>query len=142
MAFSYALTGLFALFAAGLSPRILKSLIPAVIGLALLIVLASQTSVYHDASDAFGQRWENATRSEGGDEGVQGVLLNRILNYSLLSGFRTYNELPTFGLGIGMGTNAGAALMTGERRFLISEEHGVPCCSVQFSGSSFFTEWV
>ena len=121
MAFSYALTGLFTVFAVGFAPQLLRTLVPAGIGLGLVLAMATQTAVFQDATEAFSARWESATRSEGGDEGVIGVVQNRIIDYGLLSGFKTYADLPLMGLGVGISTNAGAQIMTGERAFLVSE---------------------
>ncbi|OYP34099.1 hypothetical protein [Rhodopirellula sp. MGV] len=121
LAFQYALTVVFTVMAVGISPKLLKSLVPALIGFLIVGAIVSQTEVFQTAMEPFTKRWENATESEGGDDGVAGVLQNRVLQYGLLSAFESSDQIPWQGLGIGMGTNVGAKMLTGKRTFLIAE---------------------
>tara|TARA_R100000027_G_scaffold67357_2_gene65748 strand:- start:1685 stop:3016 length:1332 start_codon:yes stop_codon:yes gene_type:complete len=121
LAFYYAITGLFALISTGVSPKLLKRMIPAAIVLAIVVAGISQTSLFQNSLEAFSARWESATRIEGGDDGLIGVIENRVIDYGLLSAFQNFDEYPITGMGIGLGTNVGAKLMTGERTFLIAE---------------------
>ncbi|PAY17879.1 hypothetical protein CKO51_19510 [Rhodopirellula sp. SM50] len=122
IAFQYAITFLFAALAAGISPRLLRNILPASVGLAIVVACASQTAVFQTAMEAFSTRWEAATRVEGDGEGVAGVVENRIIGYGVLSAFESIDSVPVTGLGIGMGTNAGAKLLTGSSHaFLIAE---------------------
>lgn len=121
IAFQFAITAGFTVAAAGLSPKLLKTLVPAALGLTILILATSQTAVFQDALDPFTQRWEVATRVEGQGDGVSGVLENRVLEYGMLSAFDSIDSVPFWGHGIGMGTNTGARLLTGGRAFLIAE---------------------
>lgn len=121
IAFSYMLTGVFTAMATGLSPRLIKNLLPGLIAILLIFAVVSQTTVFEDATDAFSARWEAATKSEGEGAGVSGVVQNRIIEYSLLSAFNGFLDLPVFGHGIGMGTNVGAMFLSGQRTFLLSE---------------------
>ena len=66
-----------------------------------------------DAVDAFNARWDTSTTQEGG---VSAAILDRFLD-GLTGPFETAIEQPTFGYGLGMGTNVGAKLLVGESRF-------------------------
>jgi hypothetical protein len=61
-----------------------------------------------------------ANEAEGGGEGVAGVLANRV-GGTFLNGLEMIPEVPLAGAGIGLGTNVGAKLSTGDRAFLIAE---------------------
>lgn len=121
IAFQYAITVSLAGFTAGVSPRLLKTVVPAALAIAVIGGGLSLTPVFQDAFDAFSQRWEVATRVEGGEEGVAGVIQGRVIEYGILSAFRNWEVFPVLGMGIGIGTNVGAKLLTGERAFLVSE---------------------
>jgi hypothetical protein len=84
------------------------------IGLAIL----SQTATFQTATEAFMSRFTNANESEGGLEGTLG---DRYLG-GMVTALANSGKQPFFGYGIGMGTNAGAMLLTGSAAFLISEE--------------------
>lgn len=85
-----------------------------VIGLAIL----SQTATFQTATEAFMSRFTNANETEGG---IEGTLGDRYLG-GMVSALANSGKQPFFGYGIGMGTNAGAMLLTGSATFLISEE--------------------
>jgi hypothetical protein len=69
------------------------------------------------ATEVFNTRFSEANENEGG---LQGVLLDRFLG-GLVSAIQYAPEAPFFGYGIGMGTNAGSAILTGKATFLIAE---------------------
>lgn len=104
------------LFVSGMSIKNLKALFGGTIALVFLVLILNTFSFFQTAIGVFNLRIENATRSEGN---LDTVLVDRFLGgmYSAL-----INENNTFfGLGLGMGTNVGAKLMTGGMGFLISE---------------------
>ena len=121
IAFQFALTGLFSLVAIGLSPKLLKTLVPAACGLVIIGAIVVQTPFVTPAIEAFQTRWESATRSEGDGAGVSGVLENRVLGYAILGAVELADTTPVLGHGIGMGTNVGAKMLTNKRGFLIAE---------------------
>ena len=121
LAFQYAITMIFTALAVGISPHLIRTIFTASIVMSVLLLALSFTPVFQDATDAFGQRWEAATQSEGEGEGVAGVLQNRVWEYGIVSAFQNLDSIPLFGLGVGIGTNVGAKLMTGQRGFLIAE---------------------
>ncbi len=115
--FSLAVTLVFALFGALTQPRFLSKILYAFIGLSVLVVALSQTHFFQTASEAFTARFQDASEIEGG---VQGVLADRYLG-GLVGAITNSSQIPFFGYGIGMGTNAGSTLLVGERTFLIAE---------------------
>jgi len=99
--------------------KLLRTL--AILGILTLVLspLLNKSDVFKTATGAFTERFETANESEGG---LEGVFVDRFLGgmYSAV-----VNENASFfGMGIGMGTNAGARLMVGNDSklgFLISE---------------------
>jgi hypothetical protein len=75
-------------------------------------------SFFVTSTAAFSERFSSANQSEGG---LSGVLLDRFLG-GMISAIQNAPNLPFFGYGIGMGTNAGSNLLTGQSAFLISEQ--------------------
>jgi hypothetical protein len=70
-----------------------------------------------EALNTFGARWDNAVGSSGdATEGTVGRFLEGFWHP-----LATIMDVPLLGLGLGMGTNAGAKLMTGEVTYLIAE---------------------
>ena len=61
-----------------------------------------------------------ANESEGGEDGLLGVIQNRVLG-GYTTAFENRDATPILGMGIGMGTNVGAQRLAGERTFLIAE---------------------
>ena len=82
------------------------------------IAVLSQLSTFQTAITAFLARFSDASVSEGG---LQGTLGDRYLG-GMVSALAKSGQQPFFGYGLGMGTNAGAQLLTGSSAFLISEE--------------------
>jgi len=85
----------------------------------ILLFLLSSVSFLSTVVEVFLDRFTTANESEGGL--VNGVIGNRFL-VGLIEAISTADQKPFFGLGLGMGTNAGAKLLTGSADiFLISE---------------------
>ncbi|MEX0323073.1 MAG: hypothetical protein AB3N63_12995 [Puniceicoccaceae bacterium] len=120
LAFSYALVSLAVLISGVLSPRFLGRIIPAIIVICLVLVPITQMPVFEDSTEAFIERWENATESEGGEKGVRGVLESRVLN-DLTGPFERLERIPLFGYGIGIGTQTGTFLFFRRRGYLLGE---------------------
>ncbi|MEK6481686.1 hypothetical protein WJR50_29345 [Catalinimonas sp. 4WD22] len=115
--FSVGVSLFFALIAISGKPQYWGKMLLAAISLVVLLVILGQASFFQTATEAFSTRFESASNVEGGLEGTLGEryiggMLNSILNAL---------DKPFFGYGIGMGTNAGSQLLTGERAFLIAE---------------------
>jgi len=116
--FSILVSLFFTLMAVSKKPRYFSRLLLATFFLIILIVGLSETESVGTAIKAFTHRFESAGKIEGG---VAGSIMDRYLGGMITAITDTHN-LPFFGFGIGMGTNAGSAMLTGDRGFLIAEE--------------------
>jgi hypothetical protein len=116
--FSVAISVFFAVFAMLRKPQLIgRAILISGIGFISLGVL-SKTNFFNTSTAAFMSRFETANKMQGG---VSGVINGRVLGG--MSGALTgSSRIPFFGYGLGMGTNAGAMLLTGGNGFLISEE--------------------
>ncbi len=115
--FSVGVIFIFSLIAVSRKPKYFNRIVGASFGIVLLGAILSQAEFAQTALEAFTARFTNATESEGG---VQGVLIDRYLG-GMVNALANSSQIPYFGLGLGMGTNVGAMLLSGERRFLIAE---------------------
>ena len=84
----------------------------------VLFFIARNLPYTEDAVATFAQRWENASQEKDG--GVEHTIGLRVLNWFSLPLEAIFTD-SIIGQGIGMGTNVGAKLLTGEVNFLISE---------------------
>ena len=119
--FYYALVLGFTIVAVALSGQAIRNFLIGSVIVAALFLGVSQLDLFQDAREVFDARWRMATEIEGGDDGVTGVLTHRV-GGAFLRGLKTIPEVPFFGVGIGIGTNVGAKLATGDRAFLIAED--------------------
>jgi hypothetical protein len=108
---------LFAIILTTYKPKYLFRLVGAILVGGVLLFTLSSFNFFHIGVEAFTDRFTTANASEGG---AQGVFLDRFLG-GMIGGIVNAGGIPFFGFGIGMGTNAGAKLMTGEVTFLLSE---------------------
>jgi hypothetical protein len=102
---------LFAVLGKGGSSRIL---VVAVLICAAFAIL-SLTSFFREAMDVFMTRWSDASSGSASDS-----LPGRVLG-GFLDPFALMSQVGFFGRGIGVGTNAASALMTGSVQFLLAE---------------------
>jgi hypothetical protein len=116
--FEIAMSVLFVIVVAIRNPKFLVSLFTVFVVAVLLLFALSNFSFFQNSTAAFTERFTTANEGEGGL--VQGVFIDRFLGGMV--GALTSDEAPPFwGMGLGMGTNAGAKLLTGETSYLISE---------------------
>lgn len=116
--FSVGVTVIFILIALARRPKYLIQIIP--IGIVLVIALAalSQISMFQTATEVLTSRFTGASEVEGGLEGTIGT---RYLG-GFFGAFAGAAKVPFFGLGLGMGTNVGSMLLSGDIAFLIAED--------------------
>jgi hypothetical protein len=81
--------------------------------LAVLLPLLSTLSVFQDATDQLTRRFADAAAAGEGSEGM----VNRYTG-SLLDPFTNLDQFPFFGNGLGLGTNAAAGMLFGQREFI------------------------
>jgi hypothetical protein len=116
--FEVGITLVFSIIASLRKPENFSKVITAlIVGLVSLAIL-SQTSYFSNATGAFTDRFTTANEVEGGL--VKGVIGNRFLG-GIVGAVTGSSDQPFWGFGIGMGTNVGSNLLTGQTQFLISE---------------------
>jgi hypothetical protein len=116
--FQVAISLVFSVVAAWKRPKYVWSIIGAGVITLVILQLVENRSFFVTSTAAFSERFSSANQSEGG---LSGVLLDRFLG-GMISAIQNAPNLPFFGYGIGMGTNAGSNLLTGQSAFLISEQ--------------------
>jgi hypothetical protein len=118
--FHYALVALFAAAASALAGRAVRSLLAGCLVLAVLAAGISQFELFQEAREVFLARWEKAQRSDAPEEGIGGILLNRV-GGSFAQAFGMADDVELFGKGIGLATNVGAVRAVGEKSFIVAE---------------------
>ncbi len=115
--FEVGISFLFVLLVASRQPKFLGRLSVAMIMGTIMLLLLANLDFFQTAVGAFTERLTRANKSEGGFEGV---FIDRFLGGMV--GAIGNTEVPFWGVGMGMGTNAGAKLLTGKMTFLVAEE--------------------
>lgn len=82
----------------------------------VLVYGLSNLSFFQEGLQVLDARVQGASAVEGGAEGFATRYFSGII-----SALPLFWDAPLWGLGLGMGTNAGAALLTGEAGFLLAE---------------------
>jgi len=77
----------------------------------------TQLKSFQTATEALTTRFSDADETEGG---IKGTIQKRIIG-TMLGAVTDTQNLPFFGYGIGMGTNVGSVLLTGQNQFLVAE---------------------
>lgn len=116
--FEVALSCVFMVVAVWHRPNYLRKIIAAGIIVGAALFFLRDQSFFATGTEALTARFEQASTSEGD---IDEVLSNRILA-GMVFAVQNAPNLPFFGLGVGMGTNVGAVLLTGSATFLIAEE--------------------
>lgn len=119
--FKYVVVGIIAFAASALSGRSLKNFVVGGLVLSAVALGATRLPVVQDAQKAFTARWEMATETEGGEEGVQGVLEKRVGGSTVGAVAQAVSVAPLLGYGIGLGSNFGATRVGGKQLFLVGE---------------------
>ncbi len=115
--FTVIVTLLFTIIAVSRNSKYFGRIIMGLLAMVVVFILLSNTKAFQTATKAFTSRFENASETEGG---LQGVLVDRYLG-GLIGALQSSSEQPFFGYGIGMGTNVGSMLLQGKVTYLISE---------------------
>jgi hypothetical protein len=114
--FSIVITAFFLILTIANSPKMIGKIITLSFLIFILVYLIVFFHLFDTVTNAFIERFTMANESEGG---VESALIDRVLGgmYKAL----TNTNVPYWGFGLGMGTNAGSKLLTGSVTFLISE---------------------
>lgn len=95
--------------------RMVKPLL--LLGAVLLVV--TQLPIFKEGSAVFAMRWETAAGGEDGDGWTD--IIDRTIS-TLTNPIYYAIDAPLFGRGIGVGSNVGARLLSGQVGFLLAEE--------------------
>ncbi len=117
LTFTVGIMLIFTLIAVSRKPKYLGQFLVGGFGVLLTLTILSSVGIFQTGLDVLTERFDSAARVEGG---VEGTIGNRYIG-NMINAITEATKLPFFGLGIGMGTNAGSALLSGTRGFLISE---------------------
>ena len=94
-----------------------QKILGVVVLIAIVFGVLSFTSFFREATDVFMTRWNDASDAAGG---VQQGIVWRFFG-GFLEPFTLVSDAGLIGKGIGMGTNAASAMMTGALVFLLAE---------------------
>jgi hypothetical protein len=116
-----AIVGLFAIIASVTSVKMLnKVLITGFVFYIVLIFLQNYVTIFSLGTEVFMDRVDAANRSTGSGGGLKESILFRIVDDIVRPFVSLFNQ-PMFAGNLGMGTNAGAQMLTGKITFLVSE---------------------
>ena len=117
LSFQIVVTIFFTLIATLNNPKYLSNIIIGFGGLAILFFALNQFGLFGTAVETLVIRFTQANDIEGG-------IVKTISSRSIANADEPYlsKDFPFFGMGVGMGTNAGARILTGQSdKFLVSE---------------------
>lgn len=112
------LVGLFALIGSSTSLKSIMKVLISVVGIGILfIILQKTTTIFNLGTEVLMSRVDTANEQGGG---YSGSMFMRVVNDFAGPIIDLLNQ-PLFAGNLGMGTNAGAQMLTGKVKFLISE---------------------
>jgi len=117
LSFQVAASLLFALCFVFYNPKYIGNVIGGAIAVVVLFFLLNQMGFFGTAVETLVTRFTEANESEGG-------IISTLTSRSIANVDQPYlaDDFPFFGMGVGMGTNAGARLLVGRSdTFLVSE---------------------
>ncbi len=115
--FSVCLTVFFYFCSLVFNPKRFFSFFIIAIGIIIVLTILIQFEFFQVATEVFTARLKSASKTEGG---VSNSLFGRIFGY-MFRAYTSSNEIPFWGYGMGLGTNVGSKLISGERSFLLAE---------------------
>lgn len=118
LTFTVALMLVFLLLTLTRNPKFLGKVLVGIAGITVLAVILNATGLLDTPMEVFLQRFDEAGQSEGG---VEGTIGDRYLG-GMVDAITMANDGPFFGEGLGLGTNAGSAILGSGRTFLIAEQ--------------------
>lgn len=115
------IVGLFAMIASVTSVKMLgKLVLTVVVFYVSFLVLQNYVTVFNVGTEVFMDRVNSANRSTGAGGGLKESILLRMVA-DIIGPFIDFFDNPIFEGNLGMGTNAGAQMLTGKTVFLVSE---------------------
>jgi hypothetical protein len=104
------------LFGAAAGRRFSNALANSLIVVLIAIFVLGQIDLFHEGRAVLNQRFEVGQEIEQEQGGMSGRFLGE-----LITPWKWILDIPFFGVGLGVGTNVGATVLTGKTQFLISE---------------------
>ena len=118
--FQVVISFFFACFSGLVNRKFSGGILTFILVLMIAFSALATTEIFQKSTEVFTTRIVTASKFEGG---IEGTLLDRYLGGLLGAiGNSTSQNLPFFGYGMGLGTNAGSMMLTGGVSFLIAEE--------------------
>lgn len=115
------IVGLFAIMASVTSAKMLgKVLLTGVVFYIAILILQNYVAIFNVGTEVFMHRVDAANKSTGAGGGLKESILLRMVD-DFLGPFIDFFNNPIFEGNLGMGTNAGAQMLTGKTVFLVSE---------------------
>lgn len=115
------IVGLFAIMASVTSAKMLgKVLLTGVVFYIAILILQNYVAIFNVGTEVFMHRVDAANKSTGAGGGLKESILLRMVD-DFLGPFIDFFNNPMFVGNLGMGTNAGAQMLTGKTVFLVSE---------------------
>jgi hypothetical protein len=115
------IVGMFAIIASVTSTKMLnKLLITVFVFYVAFAVLQNYVEIFSLGTEVFMDRVEAANKSTGSEGGLKDSILLRVAD-DIVRPFVNLFSQPMFAGNLGMGTNAGAQMLTGKISFLVSE---------------------
>jgi hypothetical protein len=111
------ITSIFYVLAVVVTPRLFTSGFKMISIGAIIFLVVAGTAVFQESSTYLSARWADASSSGGG---VMVNIVDRFIGEVRIP-FSYFTDLPFFGYGLGMGTNAGAYMLTGSTAYLLAE---------------------
>jgi hypothetical protein len=102
-----------------LRPDLINRFGQVLIVIVVLGIVVSRTSVFKEGLSVITTRFNEV--AEASEQSVAGSLVTRLVS-GFSDGFYVLSKAPLFGYGLGIGTNAGAKLLTGHALFLLTED--------------------
>ncbi len=91
-----------------------------IVSAGLIMLIATNLDIYQEGRIVFQERLVQTGDAEVGVVGKAANWSERIFG-DFTSGYKAMKKAPLFGYGLGVGTNVGARLLTGELSFLLAE---------------------
>lgn len=115
------IVGLFAIMASVTSAKMLgKVLLTGVVFYIAILILQNYVAIFNVGTEVFMHRVDAANKSTGAGGGLKESILLRMVD-DFLGPFIDFFNNPILEGNLGMGTNAGAQMLTGKTVFLVSE---------------------
>lgn len=109
-----------------LDRKSVSGLLKMVVPLGLILLVVTNLDVFQEGGQVFDARFEESGDAEKNILGKAGGWTERVFG-DFLGGLTAIGHAPFFGAGLGVGTNVGARVLSGEFGFLLAEGEWARC---------------